>query len=151
MNGGLSSSFYPQIEKKEEETKTFKAKNLIKFLKLKEDKTNRMGPGYYEYEDNHWLEKKKEDFLNGSHYFKKDNRNRFGENINEKKLTLGPGQYYKNEYFEEKSDKTWPIFLSETKRQPFGNYQNKMGPNENIPFQLPKKKSYHLNLRRNWI
>ena len=71
------------------------------------------------------------------------------------KETLGPGVYEKQSEFDQiikdKDIVTHAVFTSITMRKPFGDFEDKLGPNTKIPYILPKKKNFHLNLQRKWI
>lgn len=52
---------------------------------------------------------------------------------------------------EEKTLVSGSAFMSECLRKPFGEFETRLGPNTNIPYILPKKKNYHLNLQKKWV
>lgn len=152
---GPFSSFASPVEKK-----TNKTRVLIN--KLQEDpqmESNKLivpGPGFYDLP-----ERKMEEFNEGynSSVFRIGNKSRFGDLLIEKtenqQRKLGPGYYpipvgiAKSEL--EKSEVSGSVFLSETSRKPFGEVNKRLGPNVNVPFKLPVKKSFLLNLKRNWV
>jgi hypothetical protein len=41
--------------------------------------------------------------------------------------------------------------MSETTRNPYKDSEKAYGPNTTIPYKIPQKKSFHLNLSRKWV
>jgi hypothetical protein len=112
------------------------------------------GPGFYD------IEQPNEDFEGSTNaIFKAGIKDRFGDIVERPRSTelknLGPGYYPippgigKSEV--EKNEVSGCVFMSETGRKPFGDIGRKLGPNENVPYKIPMKKSFLLNLKRKWV
>lgn len=153
---GPYSSFAQPLEKRSNKTR-------VLIDKLQNDGNSNVegnkllvpGPGFYDYSEH------KEDFNEGysSSHFRSGIRNRFGDLLVNKVTRdngkLGPG-YYPTPFGIGKSvldrnEVSGSVFLSETGRKPFGEVVKKLGPNVNVPYKLPLKKSFLLNLKRSWV
>lgn len=150
---GPYSSFALPSEKKPN-----KARILIDKLQNKQDSELVKivpGPGFYDVDS---IGNNEDTLLDGpSSNFRYGIKDRFGDLIIEKKDKgrLGPGYYpipigiAKSEM--DKNEVSGSVFMSETGRKPFGELGRKFGPNANVPYKLPIKKSFLLNLKRTWV
>lgn len=86
--------------------------------------------------------------------FAETNLDRFGAVIHpiaDKPALPGPGAYNVVKPEVEKAIVSGSVFMSESMRQPFGKISGHLGPTNYNPQILPKKKSYHLNVKRQWV
>ena len=86
--------------------------------------------------------------------FAPSNLDRFGsvvQTYSDKPVIPGPGSYNVTKGETEKAIVSGAVFMSETMRQPFGKLAGGLGPTNYNPQLLPKKKSYHLNVKRGWV
>lgn len=51
----------------------------------------------------------------------------------------------------ERAQQSGSVFISETTRQPYGDFEKKAGPSMNIPYLPNNKKSFHLYLGKTWL
>lgn len=68
----------------------------------------------------------------------------------------GPYEYYDNYGFnliaKNKSVVSGSVFLSESIRLPYGDYENRLGPNfDNLGYKNDQKKSFLLNFEGKWV
>ena len=151
---GPYSSFAMPSEKKQNRTRVLIEKLEDRGRMVKE--TIVPGPGFYDVQ--HALEEDEES-VNPNAIFKTGIKDRFGDiTDNSKKRehkSLGPGYYpippgmAKSEV--ERNEVSGCVFMSETGRMPFGEIGKRMGPNQNVPYKIPVKKSFLLNLKRKWV
>ncbi|EAR94531.1 sperm-tail PG-rich repeat protein (macronuclear) [Tetrahymena thermophila SB210] len=98
-------------------------------------------------------------FQQATSNFKEGVKDRFGDlkdRSKEKKPFPGPQEYRVEDYGftkvgQEEALVSGSAFMSESARKPYGDYDRKMGPSRSVPYILPKKKSFHLNLGRKFI
>ena len=114
------------------------------------------GPGYYfkmDKDDEIVLFNQKIQDKNSSN-FVGGNVTRFGEVIQKKVKRLeypGPGTYVQQLTApQEKTLVSGAVFMSETARKPFNDNKTFVGPMKYNPELLPKK-SYHLNINKQWV
>lgn len=102
----------------------------------------------------------KEGVTPNSWIFKTGIKNRFGDFYDKDferksgKEMPGPGAYVvKNGSTgtEERREVSGAVFMSESGREPFGNWKGRLGPNPVVPFLIPRNRTYHLNLERKWV
>ena len=153
---GPYSSFAESTQPKIDKTRI-----LIDKLEGKNEEAQVPGPGFYEKTSKKSTEN--EEKVNS--VFQLGFRDRFGdpiftneeakEKFDKKQRKLGPGYYPMQmgvgRSETEKNEVSGSVFMSETGRRPFGDVGKRMGPNGNVPYKMPKKKSYLLNLARKWV
>jgi len=152
---GSSNFMLPTTKKASQETKNKEAVDQI--LGVENPVTKDVpGPGHYfdaEKDDEIVLFNQKIKAKNSS-TFMVGNATRFGEVIKRKVKRFdypGPGTYL--EVFDQNQEKTLvsgAVFMSETARKPFRETKTFIGPMKYNPELLPKK-SYHLNINKNWV
>lgn len=90
--------------------------------------------------------------------FQRGLKDRFGDKgpiVNDK--ILGPGHYPSDLFYSveqkygEKNYVSSAMFMSETERQPFANFDKRAGPNCIVPYLPARKKDTHLNLNNIWV
>ena len=90
--------------------------------------------------------------------FKNGIKNRFGDKVpivNDK--TLGPGHYPSDQFYsieQKHGDKNYvsgAMFMSESERQPFANFDKRFGPNCIVAHLPARKKDTHLNVNGIWV
>ena len=151
---GPYSSFALPSERKTNKTRILIEKLEDRGRMIKE--TIVPGPGFYGAQN----PKEEEDgSVNPNAVFKTGIRNRFGDLTDDSKKrehkSLGPGYYpippgmARSEA--ERNEVSGCVFMSETNRTPFGEIGKRMGPNQNVPYKIPVKKSFLLNLKRKWV
>ena len=159
QNNSLKTKILPKITNttsSENFNEIFKIKELLKYIISKEDdKENNTNPGPGSYNFQSQWENINEKYINGSYFFRKENHDRFGEilnKMNSKSKNLEIEQITNKNTAKEKKirNNLSAIFQSKVERKPYGNYNNKLGPSNNLPFIPPKKKSYYLNVKNYW-
>lgn len=151
---GSSNFMLPTTKKTNPETKNKETANQM--LGVEEPTKDVPGPGHYfdaEKDDEIVLFNQKIKQKNSAP-FMAGNATRFGEVIKRKVKRFdypGPGTYL--DIFDHSQEKTLvsgAVFMSETARKPFRETKTFIGPMKYNPELLPKK-SYHLNINKNWV
>ncbi|CAD8065671.1 unnamed protein product [Paramecium primaurelia] len=152
---GPTSSFYPDGAQLREITPQ---QQIVAMMLNDKDKQNDRilpGPGDYEVKfpvfDPDYIVKKEL-----SSFAIQPGKDRFGKQEREQEPEkIGPGSYQLPSKFDEiAKDKllvSGNVFMSESLRQPYGDFEKKLGPNPKSPYILPKKKNFHFNLQRKWV
>jgi len=151
---GSSNFMLPSRKKISKEVED---KEQVNKILGKEEEINKTvpGPGSYfkaEKDDEAVLFNQKVQNKNGFN-FVVSNTTRFGEVLQKKVKRLenpGPGTYVPATAGQEKTLVSGAVFMSETARRPFQDYKNFVGPTKYHPELLPKK-SYHLNINKQWV
>ncbi|KRX08107.1 hypothetical protein PPERSA_01652 [Pseudocohnilembus persalinus] len=172
---GVSSFFQPPIDKEaliDGQNNQNSLKKLANFIKdkkqieiqgkiVKENEDTKVKPGPGDYDqtipDFKAMHLKSQSHSN----FKTSIKDRFGELLDVQKSeakykTPAPGHYKVEDIVGLSQNKQKALishssFVNQTQRGFYKDLEKKMGPNTQIPYKPPQKKSFHLNLANKWL